>query len=330
MPAARSSLRLVVDLALPASYRFGDVLAFYGRDKEHVAERVYAKVDPNGLSLIAQLDSVDKALLWFGHPACLNISFLGNAARISLNIDIAEVKVDAAQRKAWTRRLGYLSSRVLGLDQDILGFEQYVAGHHEFARLVGRNSGLRVPQSINPFEALCWAITGQQISVSAAVAVRRRFITLLGLKHSSGLLCHPDPARVAACDVSALRSVGLSDSKAKALLTLALAIQNQSLVLADLDSGIKLTPDSAEVISNDLLGLRGIGPWTVNYALLRGFGYLNGSLHGDVAARRNLQSLLGRQQKLSGDETEQWLAQFTPWRALAAAHLWAMQSAEGF
>ena len=35
--------------------------------------------------------------------------------------------------------------------------------------------------------------------------------------------------------------------------------------------------------------LKGIGPWTVDYALLRGFARLDGSLHGDAAVRRQLQ-----------------------------------------
>ncbi|MFT6552722.1 MAG: DNA-3-methyladenine glycosylase II [Zhongshania marina] len=78
------------------------------------------------------------------------------------------------------------------------------------------------------------------------------------------------------------------------------------------------------------MAIRGIGPWTVNYVLLRGFGYLDGSLHGDVAVRRNLQLLLGREVKITAEETQVWLAQFSPWRALVAAHLWAMQSDDGF
>ena len=72
-----------------------------------------------------------------------------------------------------------------------------------------------------------------------------------------------------------------------------------------------------------LVGIRGIGPWTINYTLLRGFASVDGSLHGDVAVRRGLQKLLGRSEKIDADEAEAWLARFTPWRALVAAHLWA-------
>jgi DNA-3-methyladenine glycosylase II len=81
-----------------------------------------------------------------------------------------------------------------------------------------------------------------------------------------------------------------------------------------------------ESIRTKLEAVHGIGPWTVNYVLLRGYGWLDGSLHGDAAVRRGLKSLLAAPDKISAEETQNWLAQFSPWRALVAAHLWAAQS----
>ncbi|MGS0627859.1 MULTISPECIES: hypothetical protein [Photorhabdus] len=34
---------------------------------------------------------------------------------------------------------------------------------------------------------------GQQISVSAAISIRRRFIQAMGIQHPSGLWCYPTP-----------------------------------------------------------------------------------------------------------------------------------------
>jgi DNA-3-methyladenine glycosylase II len=83
---------------------------------------------------------------------------------------------------------------------------------------------------------------------------------------------------------------------------------------------------SVNDIHERLLAIRGIGPWTVNYTLLRGFGWLDGSLHGDVAVRRGMQILLNHPDKISEAAARQWLADFSPWRALLAAHLWASLS----
>ena len=122
-----------------------------------------------------------------------------------------------------------------------------------------------------------------------------------------------------------LRQAGLSTTKAQTLIALSERIEKG---LLPLDKWVDAPP--VEEIRSELLAIRGIGPWTVSYVLMRGFGWLDGSLHGDVAVRRNLQVLLGREEKIREEEAKQWLAEFSPWRALVAAHLWAMQKVEGY
>ena len=92
-----------------------------------------------------------------------------------------------------------------------------------------------------------------------------------------------------------------------------------------LDAWLQTLP--VDAIREQLLSVRGIGPWTVAYALLRGFGWMDGSLHGDAAVRRNLQTVLGVKEKISENDARAWLAAFSPWRALLAAHLWAQSAA---
>ena len=75
--------------------------------------------------------------------------------------------------------------------------------------------------------------------------------------------------------------------------------------------------------------MKGIGPWTVNYALLRGYGYPDCSLHGDVAIRAAFQRLLGEETKPDMARTEALLAQYRPHRTMAAAHLWASLNTQG-
>lgn len=84
-----------------------------------------------------------------------------------------------------------------------------------------------------------------------------------------------------------------------------------------------------EHIRQQLLKIRGIGPWIVNYALLRGYGWLDGSLHGDAAVRRGLQILLKHIEPVDENQTRQWLENLAPWRALVAAHLWKLVSNDG-
>ncbi len=64
--------------------------------------------------------------------------------------------------------------------------------------------------------------------------------------------------------------------------------------------------------------------------LLRGLGWLDGSLHGDVAVRGALQALLDVPERIDEKRARTWLEPFSPWRALVAAHLWASRTAVAY
>ncbi|UCH48479.1 MAG: DNA-3-methyladenine glycosylase 2 family protein [Betaproteobacteria bacterium] len=296
---------LACRIKLPKGFRQSDVLAFHRRDNERIAERV------NGRGL-------QKGLAWNGCPAQLSLRFSAGSVAVDLAIDgRAGADTNASMKK--------MARRMLGLTQRVEAFEKAYHAHPQIGFLVERNAGLRVPLAPTPFEALAWAITGQQISVSAAVSVRRKLIRAVGLQHSSGLWCFPEAGQIVDMTEAELRSLGFSKSKALTLLALSRLIEDGALPLERwLDA-----PQENE-IREQLLSIRGIGPWTVSYALLRGFGCLDGSLHGDVAVRRNLQVLLSRKSKVGEAEAQAWLAEFSPWRALVAAHLWAMQKKESY
>jgi DNA-3-methyladenine glycosylase II len=284
-------------MQLPADFRPADFLAFHGRDARQVAERV--------------TDSrIEKGILWHGHPARLTLDLSPGQAEVRLDVD--GPAPDPAE-------VATLARHLLGLDQPIVQLTAAHRDHPQLGPLLARLPGLRVPQAATPFEALSWAITGQQISLAAAVSIRRRLIEATGLRHSSGLACYPDAATLARLDEPTLRAAGYSATKAATLLDVARRTADGHLPLDHwLHAGTPATETHAV-----LTQLRGIGPWTIDYSLLRGFAQMDGSLHGDVAVRRKLQALLGHDTPPTPKETQTWLAQFAPWRALVAALLWA-------
>lgn len=287
---------------LPHAYRPGDILAFHRRDPHAVAE----SASDTGLR---------KGMVWNGLPTCLALHFEPEQAEAALMIDGAADAECAARLEAMVQRM-------LGLTQDVEAFERQHRHHPQVGALIARQAGLRVAVAATPFEALTWAVTGQQISLGAAVSLRRKLILTAGVRHPCGLMCYPDADRVAALTVDDLRAAGFSAAKASTLLTLARLVAEGGLPL-----GAWLQTPPVDDIRERLLSVRGIGPWTVDYTLLRGFGWMDGSLHGDAAVRRGLQALLGVQAKLSENDARAWLAAFSPWRALVAAHLWAAQKA---
>jgi DNA-3-methyladenine glycosylase II len=298
--------RLHCRIELPADYRLADFLAFHQRDPQEVAERVTA-------------DSLTKGLCWAKSTACLSIRFKDNVAEVWLDIDSGTDPASPRPPPS-AARLEHRARLMLGLTQSVGEFEQQYRGHSQLGALIRRVPGLRIPLAASPFEALSWAIIGQQISVQAAVSIRRRLIQAAGPQHSGGLWCYPDARQLSHLSDASLGGTGLSAGKVRTFRVLCEALESGLLQLDTEDC-------NAERLGTQLLQLKGIGPWTVNYALMRGYGWLDGSLHGDAAVRRSLQKLLVMTDKPTERQTQDWLADFSPWRALVAAHLWAFDTA---
>lgn len=284
-------------LPLPPGYRQADVLAFHGRDAQGVAEQV----TPDGLR---------KGILQQGAPVLLEVDFTATQA-------LCRAEIDGPVTEGMQDALHGVLINILGLRIAPEPFAQLVAGDPLMGPLARANGSLRIVQSATPFEALTWAIIGQQINLPFAIALRRTFILQAGRRHGGGLWCYPEARDVARLEPEQLTDRKFSRAKAETLLRLARLVDDGALSLE--------LPASGEVaaMSQALLDVKGIGPWTVNYALLRGYGYADCSLHGDVAIRAALQKLLQEDSKPDMARTEQWLRQYAPHRTMAAAHLWA-------
>ena len=143
------------NIALPADYQVVDFLNFHQRDNQQRAERVSAN-----------------------SPACLTIRFTAKHAHAELHIETSNLSTTDPLDN-WPAWLEYF----LGVKQPSAAFFQQHQYHPELGALLGKQPGLRVAQTSSPFEAISWAIIGQQISVAAALNIRRRFIELTGVQH---------------------------------------------------------------------------------------------------------------------------------------------------
>ncbi len=279
----------MIELMLPADFRRNDFLRFNGRDPQAVAEQV------TDLRL-------RKGIVWDGTPVAVEFSFAEHRVHVAGDMDGAELMA--------------LARHMLGLAQPVEKFQRTFMSSL-LAAVIESQSGLRISLAATPFEALTFAITSQQISLKAAVAFRRKLIRAAGVRLDDGLYCYPDAVRLSAVSVARLTELGFSRSKAQTLTTVSRAVAEGEL---------NFTEDRHEDLERKLLSIPGIGPWTVNYTLMRGLGLLDGSLHGDAGVRRGIQQLLGMDQAVDLNFAETWLQPFSPWRALAAAHLWAWQT----
>ena len=313
--------------SLPQPYRWQEFLAFHGRDAQQRSELLQAAEQ-----------RLFKALIWHGQPALLVLQW--NQERVQARLHVPDaVAQDMASSQ---QELQAMLQRMLGLAYPPSALLQAHGSHPELGPLLARQAGLHVPASPTPFEALSWAIMGQQISVAVAVSLRRKLIEAAGLRlheqtqklqpEAAHLLAYPDAVQVLTLDVEQLRALSFSQAKAQTLRSVAKAVVDGELPLdawAGQSAQEMWSATAVEAVAGRLLAIKGIGPWTVNYCLLRGYGWPDGSLHGDVAVRRAI-GLLQQKEKPDALAARIWLDQFQPFRALVAAHLWASLSDQSY
>ena len=68
--------------------------------------------------------------------------------------------------------------------------------------------------------------------------------------------------------------------------------------------------------------LWGIGPWTTEYMLLRGYGYADVAPVGDSGLRQGLQRFFRLDQAPNDEKAAELMGKFAPYRSLATHHLW--------
>ena len=151
--------------------------------------------------------------------------------------------------------------RMFDLDVDIVKVETFFATIDP--NLVAK-SGIRIPGVWSAWEAGVRAILGQQVSVTAAIGQLNLLVKELSEAHEE--VSFPMPQQIAKADLSFLRMPG---SRKETLKRFA-----------------EYMVDNEAEHPSKWIALKGIGPWTIQYALLRGLSEPNHLLVGDLVVKK--------------------------------------------
>jgi AraC family transcriptional regulator of adaptative response / DNA-3-methyladenine glycosylase II len=81
---------------------------------------------------------------------------------------------------------------------------------------------------------------------------------------------------------------------------------------------------SATRAERTLLAIRGLGPWSVNYLMMRSLGFADCVPLGDTGVTSGLQALFKLEERPDIEATKRLMNVFSPYRSLATAHLWQL------
>jgi len=176
--------------------------------------------------------------------------------------------------------------RMFDLDVDIAKVEAFLATIDP--NLVAK-SGIRIPGVWSVWEAGVRAILGQQVSVTAAIGQLNLLVT--ELSESDKKTYFPTPKQIVEADVSFLRMPG---SRKETLKRFA-----------------EYMVDNQAEHPSKWIDLKGIGPWTIQYALLRGLSEPNHLLVGDLVVKKFIEHRPAIN-----------IESVSPWGSYATFHCW--------
>jgi AraC family transcriptional regulator of adaptative response / DNA-3-methyladenine glycosylase II len=287
---SEQACRVVIELAYTPPIDAGELIEFFARRAvpgvEEVIDGVYRRsvALPRGAGV-------------------LELSARGDAINARLHLDDQR---DEAAAVARARALFDLDTDP-GPIADKLGCDPVIG------RLVRAVPGRRVPGVVEPDELAIRAVLGQQASLAGAATLAGRLVADIGvpLRNPVGAVTHlfPTAAAIAAIDPKRL---AMPASRRRAVIGVATALASGE---------IRLDPGGDhDETRGQLLALKGIGPWTVEYIAMRALRDSDAFLPTDLGVRHALRRLgLDDGPRAARDLAESW----RPYRAYALQHLWA-------
>lgn len=203
--------------------------------------------------------------------------------------------------------------RLFDLDSDPSVVDRALATDPHLVPLVHSRPGLRLPGEVDGIDAAVRAVIHQQVSVASARTMCSRLVAAHGtlLNDPVGGVTHlfPDADTWASLDPDIL---GMPKSRAAAVVRVAAAIA---------DGTVDLTPAAdRSKATEQLLAVKGIGPWTATVVAMKALGDPDVFAGGDLAIRK-IASEIGLPAEI--DALDEAATRWRPWRTYAMHHLWA-------
>ncbi|MBW4778502.1 helix-turn-helix domain-containing protein [Rhodococcus fascians] len=195
---------------------------------------------------------------------------------------------------------------LLDLDADPLAVDEALRVDPQLAPSVDAHPGIRALGVVDGAEMLLRTVIGQQISLKAAATHTARLVDALGapLDFGDGGVgrLFPDAAVIAERGHEVLTGPA---ARVQTVIRVADAIASGTVTLHPAREG----PD----LERELLALKGIGPWTARYVVMRMLGDPDVLLDTDLVVRQGAQAL-----DISLKNSQRW----APWRSYVSMHLW--------
>ncbi|MGV2940269.1 DNA-3-methyladenine glycosylase [Mesobacillus sp. LC4] len=185
----------------------------------------------------------------------------------------------------------------------------------ELKDLFNEHYGTPLVLEFDPFSSLIKSIIHQQVNLKFAFTLTERFVHSFG-EELDGIWFYPSPEKVAQLTVEELRELQFSVRKAEYVIGIAeLAASGQ----LDFEK-MKSKPDAE--VAQELIKVRGVGPWTVENFLMFALGRPNLFPMGDIGIQNALKKYFNLEEKPTPAQMEKYKEPWNPYLSYASLYLW--------
>ena len=159
----------------------------------------------------------------------------------------------------------------------------------------------------NYFHCLLNSIIGQQISVSAATSIKKRFFSLNK---------NINPKNVMQINTKSFSKVGLSKQKISYIKNIANFFLENKGFLKNINNYSEIE------IEKKLIEIKGIGPWTINMFFIFGLGKSDIFPKGDLGFLKAISISYKKKIPISENQLKKLHNKWTPYNTIATWYLW--------
>lgn len=206
------------------------------------------------------------------------------------------------------------------LTKDLQGYYQMAENDQILKPLVKKYNGLRLIGIPDLFEALVWAIIGQQINLTFAYMLKKRFVEHFGeyvYFEGQSYWLFPTPERIAVIEVDDLIHLQFTRRKSEYIIEIAKIIASGQLT-----KNLLWQQEDYEAMKKRLMDIRGIGAWTADYVLMKCLQQPTAFPIADVGLHNALKIQLALERKPTIEELKNYAEHWQGWQAYATFYLW--------
>jgi len=206
------------------------------------------------------------------------------------------------------------------LDRNIEPFYKLLKKYPPLSNLAIKYSGSRIISISNLFEAICWAIIGQQINLTFAYKLKRLLVEKYGeeeIVDNQTYLSFPTPQILAKADRNDLIKMKFSRQKIDYLMNISNALLDNQI-----SKEILFNCKNKDERIEKLTAVKGIGVWSANYVLMKSIRDINCITYGDSGLNKAIHTIFKTSKKPSKDEIDMIFKDFKNWESYLNFYLW--------